>query len=479
MSKVVHPSQPPVENMIPRAQKFLQRHCNISNDLKAIPTDWRWGFVVYRTVYTPESYTIWPTAIAKLEAYLFREIDCDLLWQPPSSWIWRGPINSAANAAVKSHMQNLHLNDQKQCNGLDINAVRERFIELTQSRARKNGSDVNNGLKWEFCLIIDKDVLQSLVDAPEPVAQSCMNNKIAGHRIRNPGYIKVIDRSFNTGENPTCRDRNDYTGWMKASLNCLWILYDLAEMELECPYRNKESGEFPVWDGGLPRREPYPQLGRFRPSHNEDDDDDNNDRSPFQGMQRGTTEQGTRRRPAASAMSGTQRGPPGGVQRPRPQLGPGNHPYNPNIRRRPLTPELIAAGQAAAIKLRERENEKKREMEEAEENVLASINNEYEIKVAKLSGEFVWHSHPTTDEVFYILSGNLTIRLNEPGRERGLEDVDLSEGDIFVVPKGVRHCPVTKDGEETVVLLMEPSGVVNTGDSAPVEGRTNAVEDIR
>lgn len=111
--------------------------------------------------------------------------------------------------------------------------------------------------------------------------------------------------------------------------------------------------------------------------------------------------------------------------------------------------------------------------------LVASINNEYEIKVAKLSGEFVWHSHPATDEVFYILSGNLTIRLNEPGRDSGLEDVELSEGDIFVVPKGVRHCPVTKDGEETVVLLMEPSGVVNTGDSEPVEGRTNAVEDIR
>ncbi|KAL1856602.1 hypothetical protein Plec18167_007274 [Paecilomyces lecythidis] len=111
--------------------------------------------------------------------------------------------------------------------------------------------------------------------------------------------------------------------------------------------------------------------------------------------------------------------------------------------------------------------------------LVASINNEYEIKVAKLSGEFVWHSHPATDEVFYILSGNLTIRLDEPGRDSGLEDVELSEGDIFVVPKGVRHCPVTKDGEETAVLLMEPSGVVNTGDSEPVEGRTNAVEDIR
>lgn len=111
--------------------------------------------------------------------------------------------------------------------------------------------------------------------------------------------------------------------------------------------------------------------------------------------------------------------------------------------------------------------------------LVASINDEYEIKVAKLSGEFVWHSHPTTDEVFYVLNGNVTIRLNEPGRDGSLEDVQLTEGDIFVVPKGVRHCPVIKEGEEAVVLLMEPSGVVNTGDAKPVEGRTNAVEDIR
>ncbi|KAL1858471.1 hypothetical protein Plec18170_002670 [Paecilomyces lecythidis] len=351
MSKVVHPIQPPVGNMIPRAQQFLQRHRNIRNNLNAIPTDWRWGFVVYRTVYTPESDTIWPTAITKLEAYLFREIDRDLLWQPPSSWIWREPINPTANAAVKSHMQNLYLNDQKQYNGLNIDAVRERFIELTRSWAREDGSDVSNdGLKWEFCLIIDQDVLQSLVDAPEVV------DMVAGHQVGSPGYIKVIDRSFSTTENPNFRDRNDYTGWMKASLNCLWMLYDLAEMKLECPYRIKETGEFAVWDGGLPRREPYPQLG------NKDNDDANNGRSSFQGTQRGT----------ASTMGGTQRGTPGGVQRPRPQLGPGDHPYNPNIRNQPLTPELIAAGQAAATKLRERQNENKWKMEEAEQRTQCS-----------------------------------------------------------------------------------------------------------
>jgi mannose-6-phosphate isomerase-like protein (cupin superfamily) len=111
--------------------------------------------------------------------------------------------------------------------------------------------------------------------------------------------------------------------------------------------------------------------------------------------------------------------------------------------------------------------------------LVASINNSYDVKVAKLSGEFVWHSHQDTDELFYIISGRVVIQLNEPGRDSGLDDVTLNEGDIFVVPKGIRHCPTTIDGKEAVVLLMEPSGVINTGDAGHVDGRSNAVEDIR
>lgn len=366
MSDIIHPVQPVVGNIVPRAQQFLRRHCNINNNLEAIPTDWRWGFVVYRTVYTPESDAIWPAAIAKLEAYLFREIDRDLFWQSPSSWIWKEPINPTANAAVQSHMRNLYLSDQEQYDALGIDAVRERFIELTQSWDRKDDHDGSTGLKWEFCLLIDEDVLRSLIDAPEPVAQNSVSDKeVAENKVGNPGYIKVIDRSFDTTEEPASRDRNDYPGWMKASLDCLWMLYDIAEMELECPYRNDDTGEFPVWCGGPTRREPYPHLGRIRPINEDNNDDNNNLSGGRQGS--GAIKQGTQRRLAAGTVGGTQRGPPGGVQRSRPQLGPGDHPYNPNIRNQPLTPELIAAGQAAAAKLRERQNEKKRKIEEAEE----------------------------------------------------------------------------------------------------------------
>lgn len=87
---------------------------------------------------------------------------------------------------------------------------------------------------------------------------------------------------------------------------------------------------------------------------------------------------------------------------------------------------------------------------------LASIND-YDLKVVKLQGEFVWHTHPDTDELFVVLAGELTIQL------RGREDVVLGPHDLFVVPRGVEHCP--KADDEVSALLLEPQGTTNTGDA--------------
>jgi hypothetical protein len=57
--------------------------------------------------------------------------------------------------------------------------------------------------------------------------------------------------------------------------------------------------------------------------------------------------------------------------------------------------------------------------------------------------------------------------------------LQLNEGDVFVVPKGMRHCPVTKNGEEVVAILLEKTGTINTGDAGATTGLTNAVEDFR
>ncbi len=83
--------------------------------------------------------------------------------------------------------------------------------------------------------------------------------------------------------------------------------------------------------------------------------------------------------------------------------------------------------------------------------------NELHIKLVKVEGEFVWHTHADTDELFLVRDGQLTIEL------RGQEAVTLGPGELFVVPKGVEHRPVA--AAECCALLIEPAGVVNTGDA--------------
>ncbi len=86
----------------------------------------------------------------------------------------------------------------------------------------------------------------------------------------------------------------------------------------------------------------------------------------------------------------------------------------------------------------------------------AATLNDYDLRVVKTKGEFTRHSHPETDEVFLVLAGSLTIRLDG-------DEVALGPGQLYVVPRGVHHQPVSIDGAE--VLLIEPSETVNTGDS--------------
>lgn len=82
--------------------------------------------------------------------------------------------------------------------------------------------------------------------------------------------------------------------------------------------------------------------------------------------------------------------------------------------------------------------------------------NDYDVKVVKLLGEFVWHTHPETDELFLVVSGTLTIQLRD-------RDVVLGPNEIFVVPRGVEHCP--RADAEAHVVLIEPQGTPNTGDA--------------
>lgn len=88
--------------------------------------------------------------------------------------------------------------------------------------------------------------------------------------------------------------------------------------------------------------------------------------------------------------------------------------------------------------------------------IVAGFNG-HDVMVVKARGEFVWHSHPDTDDLFLVLHGRLTIQLRDG-------EVHLGPGDLYVVPKGVEHRPVAQ--EEVHLLLIEPAGTPNTGDAA-------------
>ena len=82
--------------------------------------------------------------------------------------------------------------------------------------------------------------------------------------------------------------------------------------------------------------------------------------------------------------------------------------------------------------------------------------NDYQFKLVKVKGNFDWHSHEKTDETFIVMQGEMSIEFRD-------RFVDLSEGDMLVVPKGVEHKPYAEN--ECKVMVVEPKGVVNTGDS--------------
>ena len=81
--------------------------------------------------------------------------------------------------------------------------------------------------------------------------------------------------------------------------------------------------------------------------------------------------------------------------------------------------------------------------------------NDYQFKLAKIKGEFIWHDHKHTDETFIVIEGEMTLKFRD-------HEVKLSKGEMYVVPKGVEHKPVAKN--ECKILVVEPKGVINTGE---------------
>ena len=97
--------------------------------------------------------------------------------------------------------------------------------------------------------------------------------------------------------------------------------------------------------------------------------------------------------------------------------------------------------------------------------VIAEMND-YQFKLVKIEGEFVWHNHTDTDETFIVIEGEMKIEFED-------KTVVLREGEMYVVPKGVDHKPYAE--EECKIMIIEPRGVVNTGD---IEGDLTASNDV-
>ena len=97
--------------------------------------------------------------------------------------------------------------------------------------------------------------------------------------------------------------------------------------------------------------------------------------------------------------------------------------------------------------------------------VIAEMND-YQFKLVKIEGEFVWHNHTDTDETFIVIEGEMKIDFED-------NTVVLKEGEMYVVPKGVEHKPYAE--EECKIMIIEPRGVVNTGD---IEGDLTASNDV-
>ena len=97
--------------------------------------------------------------------------------------------------------------------------------------------------------------------------------------------------------------------------------------------------------------------------------------------------------------------------------------------------------------------------------VVAELND-YQFKVARIEGEFIWHDHPETDEAFLVLEGELRIDFRDGA-------VLLRQGELFVVPKGVEHKPFA--AKEVKLLLIEPRGILNTGHAG---GERTAQNDV-
>ncbi|KAI0548356.1 RmlC-like cupin domain-containing protein [Xylaria curta] len=110
--------------------------------------------------------------------------------------------------------------------------------------------------------------------------------------------------------------------------------------------------------------------------------------------------------------------------------------------------------------------------------LVAAVNDQH-MKIAKIDGSFIFHAHPDSDELFYLMAGELTLEIatgiqeDEEAEPKAVEAVVMKVGDVYVVPKGVRHRPVAKNAH---ILMIERNDTINTGDIEDQERRRDPLD---
>lgn len=173
----------------------------------------KWGYAIYRTVYTSESDVLFPLALAKLDAYVHHEIDWDLyddslVAHTPE----KPPYDPAPNREIRDRYESVVLEDMERYDGASMDSIREYFRQWVEGQGKWVGDDP----RFQVCLVFDDAAVRALSDAPDALPSNCTP----------PGvFIRVVDGKFVARQ---CEDPS-YAGWIKVSPNALMGLYGYVD----------------------------------------------------------------------------------------------------------------------------------------------------------------------------------------------------------------------------------------------------------
>ncbi|KAK2755016.1 hypothetical protein FQN54_006544 [Arachnomyces sp. PD_36] len=193
--------------------------------------DWPWGYVIYRTVYTPESYRIWDSALEKIDTLIYQETEDErrehVRRDCPDSELPDG----RPNQYLREGYEKVVMDDKALYENASLDQIRDYF----RSWAGDNKAET----RYDICLVIDGESLDSIM--PHPVPRLSWQDPC--------GFVLAVDRKFTPGG----YDNEYYEGWMRVEIDVLFRLYGTlvgggVEMNNVCPFPGR-AGPIPIYDG--------------------------------------------------------------------------------------------------------------------------------------------------------------------------------------------------------------------------------------